>query len=61
MNLIHYETPYVEQHVRWCERTVSELIAHLLPDSPAEAFLIAASGSRLIAIIADLYIIMTCS
>ena len=26
------EPPYTERYVRWCERTVSELITHLLLD-----------------------------
>jgi hypothetical protein len=30
----HYsdKPPYAERHVRWCERTVGELIPHLLLD-----------------------------
>ena len=27
------EPPYTERYVRWCERSVSEIITHLLLDS----------------------------
>ena len=31
--------PYAERHVRWCERTVREIIPHLLLDCPICTFL----------------------
>ena len=30
--ILSNEPPYTERYVRWCERTVSEIITHLLLD-----------------------------
>jgi len=35
LNLYLYEPPYAERHVRWRERTVSEIITHFLLDYTA--------------------------
>ena len=34
--LILIEPPYTERYVRWCERSVGELITYLLLDYPKE-------------------------